>query len=85
MLQAIQNFKSLASSIETVYLIEASPTLRAQQHKLLCGDSPLKETDLGHESTSKYSNMKIVWAEDIRLLPKGSFYHHARHSHANTT
>ncbi|KAH7038569.1 S-adenosyl-L-methionine-dependent methyltransferase [Macrophomina phaseolina] len=70
MLRAIRNFKSMASAIETVYLIEASPTLRATQHKLLCGEAPLKETDIGHESTSKYSNLKIVWSEDIRLLPK---------------
>lgn len=69
--QAIRNFKSMSSAIETVYLIEASPTLRAAQHKLLCGDAPLKETDIGHESTSKYSNLKIVWSEDIRLVPKG--------------
>ncbi|KAF9632125.1 hypothetical protein BFW01_g2987 [Lasiodiplodia theobromae] len=70
MLRAIRNFKSMSSAIETVYLIEASPTLRAAQHKLLCGDAPLKETDIGHESTSKYSNLKIVWSEDIRLVPK---------------
>ena len=69
--QAIRNFKSMSAAIETVYLIEASPTLRAAQHKLLCGDAPLKETDIGHESTSKYNNLKIVWSEDIRLLPKG--------------
>lgn len=69
--QAIRNFKSMSSAIETVYLIEASPTLRAAQHTLLCGDAPLKETDIGHESTSKYSNLKIVWSEDIRLVPKG--------------
>ncbi|GME65496.1 uncharacterized protein LTHEOB_4026 [Neofusicoccum parvum] len=70
MLRAIRNFKSLSSAIETVYLIEASPTLRAAQHKLLCGDAPLKETDIGHESTSKYANLKVVWSEDIRLVPK---------------
>lgn len=62
----------MTSAIETVYLIEASPTLRAAQHKLLCGDAPLKETEIGHESISKYSNLKIVWSEDIRLVPKGS-------------
>ncbi|OMP81767.1 Protein midA, mitochondrial [Diplodia seriata] len=70
MLRAIRNFKSMSSAIETVYLIEASPTLRAAQHKLLCADAPLRETDIGHESTSKYSNLKIIWSEDIRLVPK---------------
>ena len=52
-------------------MIEASPRLREAQHKLLCGDNPLQENALGHQSTSKHSNdIKIVWSEDLRLVPK---------------
>ena len=52
-------------------MIEASPRLREAQHKLLCGDNPLRENSLGHESTSKYSDdLKVIWSEDLRLIPK---------------
>lgn len=62
----------MASAIEAVYLVEASPSLREAQHKLLCGGQKLEETDIGHQSYSKYSpELKIIWCEDVRLLPKG--------------
>lgn len=32
----------------------------------------MKETDIGHESTSKYFDVPVVWVEDIRLLPHGN-------------
>ena len=52
-------------------MVEASPRLREAQHKLLCGDNPLRETDVGYESISKHSNdLKIIWAEDLRLVPR---------------
>lgn len=58
-------------AIEAVYLIEASPRLREAQHKLLCGDNALVETNSGHESVSRHSkDLKIVWAEDLRLVPR---------------
>lgn len=54
-----------------MYLVEASASLRQAQHKLLCGDNALRETELGHESTSKHSShLRIIWAEDLRLVPK---------------
>lgn len=57
--------------MEAVYLIESSPRLREAQHRILCGGNLLKENKLGHESTSKHSDdLKIVWSEDIRLVPK---------------
>ncbi|KAF4550917.1 Hypothetical protein D9617_15g042700 [Elsinoe fawcettii] len=72
-LRTIRNFKDLVSAVDGVYLIEASPSLRAAQHKLLCGDNPMTETTTGHESRSKYnSDLKVVWCEDVRLLPKES-------------
>ncbi|GAB7350620.1 hypothetical protein MBLNU459_g1186t1 [Dothideomycetes sp. NU459] len=71
MLRTIRNFKPLASAIEAVYMVEASPSLRSAQHKLLCGDNPLKEIDIGHRSTSKYTkDLDIIWCEDIRFVPK---------------
>ncbi|KAF1982231.1 DUF185-domain-containing protein [Aulographum hederae CBS 113979] len=71
MLRTIRNFKSMASSIESVYLVEASPHLRAAQHKLLCGSAPLTEIENGYQSTSKYSDqLKIIWYEDIKFVPQ---------------
>ena len=49
-------------------LVEASPTLREAQRKLLCGDNPFEDTANGQKSISKYSNIPIEWVEDIRLL-----------------
>lgn len=51
--------------------MEASPRLREAQHKLLCGEKPIVPNDIGHESTSRHSDdLKIIWAEDLRLVPK---------------
>lgn len=62
---------AVASSIENVYLVEASPSLRNAQKKLLCGDAPLEETGNGHRSSSKYGGLPITWCEDIRFVPNG--------------
>ena len=70
-IQALRNFKTFTSSIEVIYLVEASATLRDVQRKLLCGDAAMEETDIGHRSTSKYFNVPVIWVEDIRLLPQG--------------
>ena len=70
-IQALRNFKTFTSSIEAIYLVEASATLRDVQRKLLCGDAAMEETDIGHRSTSKYFNVPVIWVEDIRLLPQG--------------
>ncbi|KAI9924960.1 hypothetical protein AWENTII_006595 [Aspergillus wentii] len=70
MLRTFRNFKSFSSSIEAIYLVEASPTLRQMQKNLLCGDAAaMEETDIGHKSTSKYFDVPVIWVEDIRLLP----------------
>ena len=62
----------MASSIESIYLIEASPFLREAQKRLLCGDdASIEETEIGYRSKSKHSNLPITWCEDIRLLPIG--------------
>lgn len=59
----------MAESIEAVYLVEASPSLREAQRKLLCGDNPMTETSIGHKCTSKYANLPIIWTENIRFVP----------------
>ncbi|KAJ5233024.1 hypothetical protein N7468_005980 [Penicillium chermesinum] len=69
MLRTFRNFKSFSSSIEAIYLVEASHTLREMQRQLLCGDSPMEETEIGHRSICKYFDVPVVWVEDIRLLP----------------
>lgn len=54
--------------------MEASPSLREAQHKLLCGDKPIEEIDIGHQSYSKYAdNLKVIWTEDVRFVARGSF------------
>lgn len=70
-METIRNFPPLAKSIEAIYLVEASASLRQAQHKLLCADNPLIETSIGYESTSRHSpDLKIVWTEDLRLVPR---------------
>ncbi|KAH7138937.1 putative S-adenosyl-L-methionine-dependent methyltransferase-domain-containing protein [Dendryphion nanum] len=70
-LRTLSNFKHFASSVESIYLIEASPHLRTQQAKLLSDTTDLKETDLGWTAPCKYlPDCNIVWCEDIRFIPK---------------
>ncbi|RAK71102.1 class I SAM-dependent methyltransferase [Aspergillus fijiensis CBS 313.89] len=70
MLRTFRNFRSFASSIEAIYLVEASSTLREVQKRLLCGeDAAMEETDIGHRSVCKYFDVPVIWVEDIRLLP----------------
>ncbi|KAI9763468.1 MAG: hypothetical protein M1840_000482 [Geoglossum simile] len=71
-LRAIRNFRSLASSVEVVYMVEASPSLREAQKTLLCGDAPMEETKDGYKSTSKSLGVPVIWTEDIRFVPKDS-------------
>jgi hypothetical protein len=73
-MQTIRNFKPLADSIETIYMIEASPSLRDAQKRLLCGDTGMEEIDIGFQSKCKYfDNLNIIWCDDIRFIPKGQF------------
>ncbi|CAF9915876.1 MAG: hypothetical protein GOMPHAMPRED_000878 [Gomphillus americanus] len=70
MLRTIRNFKPFASTIQSVYMVEASPSLREKQKTLLCGDAPIQEIEIGYQSQSKYADITITWCEDIRLVPK---------------
>ncbi|KAJ5559721.1 S-adenosyl-L-methionine-dependent methyltransferase MidA [Penicillium frequentans] len=69
MLRTFRNFKSFTSSVEAIYLVEASHTLREVQKQLLCGEAAMEETEIGHRSTCKYFDVPVIWVEDIRLLP----------------
>ncbi|KAF2267896.1 DUF185-domain-containing protein [Lojkania enalia] len=75
-LRTISTFKAFAKSIETIYLIEASPHLREQQAKLLAENVQLKETDsdmgiAGWSAPSKHiTGCNVIWCEDIRFVPK---------------
>ena len=70
--QAIRNFPQLASAIDSIYLVEASPSLRETQKQVLCGDTPMQEVENGFQSTSRHSDkLKITWCEDLRFVPQG--------------
>ncbi|KAI9688738.1 MAG: hypothetical protein M1822_001095 [Bathelium mastoideum] len=70
-LRTIRNFPALASAIESVYLVEASASLREAQKQLLCGDAAMRETENGFQSTSRHSDqLKVTWCEDVRFVPK---------------
>ncbi|KAL1955470.1 hypothetical protein VTO42DRAFT_8496 [Malbranchea cinnamomea] len=70
MLRSFRNFNNFASSVEAVYLVEASDRLREKQKQLLCGDAPMEETDIGYKSTSTHLGVPVVWVNHIRSLPK---------------
>ncbi|KAI2626610.1 DUF185 domain-containing protein [Hypoxylon sp. NC1633] len=71
MLRTMRNFKDMASSIDTVYLVEASNELRTAQKNLLCGeDAVMTESKIGWHSTSKYSSVPIVWTDSIKAIPR---------------
>ncbi|XXG96579.1 hypothetical protein Hte_002866 [Hypoxylon texense] len=71
MLRTMRNFKDMASSIDTVYMVEASAELRTAQKNLLCGeDAAMTESKIGWHSTSKYSGLPIVWTDSIKAIPQ---------------
>ncbi|KAM0274286.1 hypothetical protein ACHAQH_007993 [Verticillium albo-atrum] len=71
-LRTIQNFREFSGSIEAIYMVEASPTLREAQKNILCGpDAPMTESEIGHHSASKYGNIPIVWTDAIKAIPEG--------------
>jgi SAM-dependent MidA family methyltransferase len=73
----------MASSIEAVYMVEASPSLREAQKQLLCGDAPMTETSVGHQSISKYANLPVIWTENIRFVPSGKLFQTCSHVRPN--
>ncbi|KAL7268835.1 hypothetical protein RUND412_008525 [Rhizina undulata] len=72
-LRTIKSFRQLSTSIDTVYLVEASSALREAQKNLLCGPSAdFEEIENGHRCISKYASIPITWYEDFRFVPKDS-------------
>ncbi|KAF1921239.1 putative S-adenosyl-L-methionine-dependent methyltransferase-domain-containing protein, partial [Ampelomyces quisqualis] len=70
-LRTVSSFKAFASSIEAVYLVEASPHLQKQQAKLLAGTEELPRSDIGWKAPLRcIPNVNIQWCEDIRFVPK---------------
>ncbi|KAK8108562.1 hypothetical protein PG984_014363 [Apiospora sp. TS-2023a] len=70
-LRTIRNFKDMASAIDAVYMVEASAELRTAQKNLLCGEGAQStESKAGHHSTSKYSDLPVVWTETIKSIPQ---------------
>ncbi|KAM0334047.1 hypothetical protein ACHAQA_001067 [Verticillium albo-atrum] len=70
-LRTIQNFKEFAGSVDAIYMVEASSTLREAQKNLLCGpDAPMTESKIGHHSVSKYGKIPIVWTEAVKAIPE---------------
>ncbi|RYP48829.1 hypothetical protein DL768_005337 [Monosporascus sp. mg162] len=72
-LRTIRNFKDMASSIDAVYMVEASKELRAAQKNLLCDkDASMRESKEGWHSTCKYTHTPIVWTETINAVPQSA-------------
>lgn len=62
----------MADSIESVFMVEASPELRETQQKLLCGPDAVPETcEAGFRSHGKHLGKPIVWAESLKSIPIG--------------
>jgi NADH dehydrogenase [ubiquinone] 1 alpha subcomplex assembly factor 7 len=71
-LRTISSFKAFAKSIDTIYLVEASPHLQKKQAKLLAGTEELQKSEVGLTAPCKYiPGCSIEWCEDIRFVPKG--------------
>lgn len=69
MLKAFQSFVYFNKTIKEICMVEASPTLRNMQHKLLC-DEPIEVTENGYTSKTKYGQ-PISWYTDLKHVPKG--------------
>jgi hypothetical protein len=68
----------MAESIESVFMVEASPELREKQKMLLCGsDAVSKECEAGFRSTGKHLEKPIVWAESLKSIPIGKPGHYS--------
>lgn len=69
-LRTMRHFKDMASAIDAIYMVEASPELRVAQKNLLCGDdAPMTESKVGYHSVCKSTSLPIVWTETIRSIP----------------
>lgn len=65
----------MASSIEDIFMVEASKELQTAQKTLLCGDkSQSTDSDSGFRSLSKYGGKPITWTDSIKSIPISASY-----------
>ena len=64
-------FKTLSQSIDNIFLVEASSSLREQQKTLLCGTAPMEQVGNGLRCKSSRLNSSITWFEDMSMVPSG--------------
>lgn len=70
LLRAGRSFPQFSSAIKEINMIEASPTLRNMQRKLLCGESSsLTPADSGYRCSTKWGNT-IYWYENIKEVTR---------------
>ncbi|KAI5848035.1 DUF185 domain-containing protein [Tricharina praecox] len=72
-LRTISSFRALTTAIESIHLVEASPTLRQTQASLLCGPSTeLSELPSGvFTAVSKHANIPVHWHSSLSTVPAG--------------
>ena len=59
----------MESSIDSIYMVEASRELQVSQQKLLCGkDAPLTESKVGLQSVCKYGDKPVTWTQTIKAV-----------------
>ncbi|KAH7313285.1 S-adenosyl-L-methionine-dependent methyltransferase [Stachybotrys elegans] len=69
-LRTVHRFPAFASSIDTIYMVEASRELAKRQKNLLCGEAaPLIKTEIGQSSVCKQNSETIVWTDSITAIP----------------
>ncbi|KAF8243535.1 DUF185-domain-containing protein, partial [Wilcoxina mikolae CBS 423.85] len=74
-LRTLTNFRSLASAISSIFLVEASASLRAVQAQLLCGSdttTPLSDGGFTAKSKPEYNSIPITWYPTLSSVPKAS-------------
>lgn len=71
-LRSSRPFKPFSSAIKEIYFVEASPTLRSAQHKLICGPNELVENEKTGVFSSKalMNGMPVFWVADAKNLPE---------------
>ncbi|KAK9464723.1 S-adenosyl-L-methionine-dependent methyltransferase [Lipomyces arxii] len=68
MLRTFQSFEPFMHSVAGVCMVEASPTLRDMQHKLLCSED-IEKTETGYKSVTR-AGIPIQWFENLKDVPR---------------
>lgn len=69
-LRSSKPFRQFNFAIKEVYFVEASPTLRNSQHKLICGNNELIEENGVFQSKALANGIPVFWVEDVKFLPE---------------